>query len=46
MTKNFRDETLFGFSNFGHRDLFDRWDLIFAISTSQITSSKAKPFRE
>jgi len=26
---------LFGFSNFGHWNLFDIWDLIFGISISQ-----------
>ncbi|MBW2617137.1 MAG: hypothetical protein JRD02_13315 [Deltaproteobacteria bacterium] len=28
-------KTLFGFSNFGHWNLFDIWDLIFGISISQ-----------
>ena len=31
MTKTFKDETMFGFSNFGHWDLLDIWDLIFGI---------------
>jgi len=35
MTKTFQDKTLFGFSNFGHWNLFDIWDLIFGISISQ-----------
>ncbi len=35
MTKTFKDETMFGFSNFGHWDLFDICDLIFGISISQ-----------
>ncbi|MFO8082907.1 MAG: hypothetical protein R6U27_01155, partial [Desulfobacterales bacterium] len=35
VTKTFQDETLFGFSNFGHWDLFDIWYLIFGISISQ-----------
>jgi hypothetical protein len=35
MTKTFKDKTLFGFSNFGHWDLFDAWNLIFGIFTSR-----------
>jgi len=35
MTKTFQEKTLFGFLNFGHWNLFDIWDLIFGISTSQ-----------
>jgi len=35
MIKVFQDKTLFGFSNFGHCDLFDIWDLIFGISMVQ-----------
>jgi len=35
MTKTFKDETLFGFSNFGHWDLFDICDLTFVISLFQ-----------
>jgi len=35
MTKTFNDKTLFGFSNFGHWNLFDIWDLIFGISINQ-----------
>jgi len=35
MTKTFQNKTLFGFSNFGHWNLFDIWDLIFGISISQ-----------
>ncbi len=31
MTKTIQDETLFGFSNFGHCYLFDIWYLIFDI---------------
>jgi hypothetical protein len=31
MTKTFQDETLFGFSNFGHWKLFDICDLLFVI---------------
>jgi len=34
-TKTFQDKTLFGFSNFGHWNLFDIWDLIFGISIRQ-----------
>ena len=37
MTKIFQDETLFGFSNFGHWDLFDIWNLIFLISINTVT---------
>ena len=29
-----KNETLFGFSNFGHRDLFDILDLVFGTSIS------------
>ena len=47
MIKTFQDETLFGFSNFGHWKLFDICDLIFVISelqTKQIPSGdKTKP---
>jgi hypothetical protein len=47
MTKTFKDETLFGFSNFGHWKLFDICDLIFVIfefPTKQISSGdKTKP---
>jgi len=35
MTKTFQDKTLFGFSTFGHWNLFDIWDLIFGISIRQ-----------
>jgi len=35
MTKTFHDETLFNFSNFGHWNLFDIWNLTFVISTSE-----------
>jgi len=35
MTKTFQDKRLFGFSNFGHWNLLDIWDLIFGISISQ-----------
>ncbi len=35
MTKTFQDETLFGFSNFGHWELFDICNLIFVISIIQ-----------
>jgi len=35
MTKTFLHKTLFGFSNFGHWNLFDIWDLIFGISIRQ-----------
>jgi len=35
MTKTYLDEILFDFSNFGHWDLFDIWDLIFGISIRQ-----------
>ena len=45
MIKTFQDEPLFGFSNFGHWDLFDIWALIFGISKSQLTSNKANSFR-
>jgi hypothetical protein len=41
MTKTFQDETLFGFSNFGHWNLFDICNLIFVIfelPTKQIPS--------
>ena len=31
MTQTFQDETLFGFSNFGHWTLFDICNLIFVI---------------
>jgi hypothetical protein len=31
MTKTFSDEALFGFSNFGHWNLFDICDLEFVI---------------
>jgi len=37
MTKTFQDETLFGFSNFGHWNLFDIWNLIFLISITIVT---------
>ncbi len=43
MTKSFQAETLFGFSNFGHWDLFVIWDLIFRISASLCVFSEAKP---
>jgi len=35
MTETFKDETLFGISNFGHWDLFDIWDLLFGISLNR-----------
>jgi len=35
LTKTFQDETLFGFSNFGHWKLFDICNLIFGISINQ-----------
>jgi len=35
MTKTFSDETLFGFSNFGHWKLVDICHLTFGISTNQ-----------
>jgi len=35
MTKTFQDKALFGFSNFGHWNLFDIWDLMFGISITQ-----------
>ena len=35
MTKTFKGEPLFGFSNFGHWNLFDIWDLTFGISIIQ-----------
>jgi len=35
ISKNFQDKKLFGFSNFGHWNLFDIWDLIFGISITQ-----------
>jgi hypothetical protein len=31
MTKTFQDDSLFGFSNFGHWKLFDICDLLFVI---------------
>jgi hypothetical protein len=34
MTKTFKDKP-FRFSNFGHCDLFDIWDLVFEISISR-----------
>jgi len=47
MTKTFHEETLFGFSNFGHWNFFDICDLIFVIfefPTKQIPSwDKTKP---
>ncbi len=43
MTKNFQDETLFGFSNFCHLKLFDICNLIFVISIIQWTSNKVNP---
>jgi len=33
--QNLPDEGLFKFSNFGHWDLFDIWNLTFGISTSE-----------
>ena len=36
MTKTFQHYALFGFSNFGHWDLFDIWDLIFGISIQRV----------
>jgi hypothetical protein len=39
MTKTFSDEALFGFSNFGHCNLFDICNLIFVIfETSNIAN--------
>jgi len=42
MIKTFQDESLFGFWNFGHWDLFDIWYLVFQQvienSTKQISS--------
>jgi len=35
MTKTFQDEILFGFSNFGHWNLFDIWNLTFGILISE-----------
>jgi hypothetical protein len=35
MTKTFQHKPLFGFSNFGHWELFDICDLIFVISIIQ-----------
>jgi hypothetical protein len=43
MTKTIQDETLFGFSNFGHWKLFDIWDLIFEISIKQGLSTNQIP---
>jgi hypothetical protein len=43
MAKTFQDKTLFGFSYFGHWNLFDIWDLTFGISISQWNSKKANP---
>ena len=40
MIKTFQDE-MFGFSNFGHWNLFDICDLIFVISIIQETFNKA-----
>jgi hypothetical protein len=34
LTQTFHAEAWFGFSNFGHWDLFDIWDLFFGISMS------------
>jgi len=33
--KTFMDESFFGFSNFGHWNLFAIWNLIFGISSSE-----------
>jgi len=41
MTKTFQYKILFGFSNFGHCNLFDIWDLIIGISISQLNFTKA-----
>ena len=46
MTKTFHDETLFGFSNFGHWKLFDICNLIFIILIVRWTSKKANPLRD
>jgi len=43
MTKTFQGETFFGFSHFGHLNLFDIWNLIFGISIIKSTSYKANP---
>ncbi len=43
MTKTFQDKKLFGFSNFGHWNLFDIWNLIFGILIIQNNSNKANP---
>jgi hypothetical protein len=47
MTKTFQDDSLFGFSNFGHWKLFDICDLIFVISELPIkqipSEDKPKP---
>ncbi len=40
MTKTFKDKLLFKFSNFGHWDLFDIWDLVFGISINYYQQSK------
>jgi len=45
MTETFKYEALFGFSDFGHWDLFDIWDLIFGISIHQRNYNKTNPFR-
>jgi len=45
MTKAFKDETLFGFLNFGYWNLFVIWDLLFGISISQCTFNKANSLR-
>jgi hypothetical protein len=36
MAKTFQDKALFGFSNSGHWELLDIWDLIFDISIHKV----------
>jgi len=43
MTKTFQAEALFEFSNFGHWNLFDIWNLTFVISTSECNPNNANP---
>jgi len=43
MTQTFYDETLFGISYFGHWNLFDIWNLLFGISTSELNSNPRLP---
>ena len=44
MTKTFKDETLFGFSNFGHWDLIDICNFVIPMNFNQGKSPLGSDF--